>query len=263
MTAEFTAAAALKAITASRPGERPSPIRDAAFDAVRTAVAESLRGATGLGGAETAVAAVAQAVAIAEKMWAEVRATPAFALGTRPAACRKGCGWCCHQRVGSPAVEVLYIAERLRQRPDASTLIARLEAWSGGRPCVFLADGGCSIYELRPLKCRGLYQVDARWCMSTYAKIDAPVFGPPPSHEYQMPPKDVFDGAVFGLALPFHSAGHDCPGVDFVPALKAIIHRPDAAQAWWRGATIFPAEVRLHDWFPPLPKASKAAKKRR
>jgi hypothetical protein len=70
-----------------------------------------------------------------------------------------------------------------------------------------------------------------------------------------MPPKDVFDGAVFGMAHPLHMAGRHCLGVDFVPALKAIIDRPDAAHAWWRGETVFPSEVHLHDWFPPVRKA--------
>jgi hypothetical protein len=66
---------------------------------------------------------------------------------------------------------------------------------------------------------------------------------------------------VFGLALPFHRSGHDCPGVDFIPALKAVMHRPDATLAWWRGEAVFPPEVRLHDWFPPLAKSTKAKRK--
>lgn len=258
MTSPFTADSALNAISAPRLGAtKTSPLRDAAFDAVQVAVAARLSQ-----GEAAAIAAVGEAHAIAERLWAQVRATPAFALGTPKAACGKGCGWCCHQRVGAAAVEVLYIAGQLRQRPDAEALLARLDAWPTGRACAFLVDGACAIYELRPLKCRGLYQLDARWCMTTYAKLDLPLFGPQPSHEYQIPPKEVFDGAVFGLALPFHRAGRDCPGVDFVPALKAVIRRPDAAQAWWRGETVFPAETRLHDWFPPMAKPAKGGKKK-
>ncbi|OAN45582.1 hypothetical protein A6A04_06700 [Paramagnetospirillum marisnigri] len=257
MTSPFTAESALKSITAPRQGSgRTSPLRDAAFDAVQAAVTPKLAD-----GAEAAVAAVAKAWAVAEELWAKTRATPAFALGTPKAACGKGCGWCCHQRVGAAAVEVLHIAERLRSHPTRDEMLARLEAWPQGRACAFLVDGACSIYDMRPLKCRGLYQLDARWCMTTYAKMDVPLFGPAPSHDFQIPPKDVFDGAVFGLALPFHRSGHDCPGVDFIPALKAIIHRPDAALAWWRGESVFPADTRLHDWFPPLSKTGKTKRK--
>ncbi|TAN77790.1 MAG: hypothetical protein EPN20_01585, partial [Magnetospirillum sp.] len=250
MTSQFTAESALNAIAAPRSGgPKISPIKDAAFDAARTVVAAALPK-----GVSATVAAVGEVHAVAESLWADIRSTPTFALGTQRAACGKGCGWCCHQRVGATAVEVLYIAAELRKRSDAAPLIARLDAWPSGRACAFLVDGACSIYEIRPLKCRGLYQLDARWCMTTYAKLDIPMFGPPPSHEYQAPPKDVFDGAVFGMALPFHRSGRDCPGVDFMPALKAVIHRPNAAQAWWRGEKIFPAEARLHDWFPPMAK---------
>ena len=259
MSKTFTAESAVSAIAAKPAGgTKVSPIRDAAFDAARTAAASALAK-----GAESSVAVAGEVFALAEALWAQIRATPAFALGTKPAACRKGCGWCCHQRVGATAIEVLHIAGEIRKLPDSETILARLDAWNSGRPCVFLVEGACSIYALRPLKCRSLYQMDARWCMTTYAKLDAPIFGPPPSHDYQMPPKDVFDGAVFGLALPFHQAGRDCPGVDFVPALKAVIHRADAISAWWRGESVFPPETRLHDWFPPIRKgAAKSNMKR-
>ncbi|WP_050750740.1 YkgJ family cysteine cluster protein [Paramagnetospirillum magneticum] len=247
MTSPFDAAAALRAMTSTAPAGGTSPVRDASFDAVRALV-----GAAMAKGADASIAAVGEAQALAEGLWAQVRATPAFALGTPKAACGKGCGWCCHQRVGATATEVLYIAQALLRRPEGEALIGRLDAWSGGRPCVFLVDNACAIYDIRPFKCRGLYHTDARWCMGTYAKLDAPLFGPAPSPEHQAPPKDVFDGAVFGLAHPLHMAGRDCPGVDFIPALKAVIHQPDAARAWWRGETVFPPEVRLHDWFPPV-----------
>lgn len=247
MNTPFDAAAALRSMTSTASEGGTSPIRDASFEAVRTLV-----GATLSKGPEAVIAAVGEAQAQVERLWTQVRATPAFALGTPKAACGKGCGWCCHQRVGATATEVLYIAQALRSRPGAAPLVERLKSWNGGRPCVFLVDNACSIYDLRPMKCRGVYQVDVRWCMSTFAKLDAPLFGPAPSPEFQLAPKDVFDGAVFGLAHPLHMAGRDCPGVDFIPALKAVIDRSDAVQAWWRGDQVFPAEARLHDWFPPV-----------
>jgi hypothetical protein len=247
MSNSFDSAAALRAMTSSGSGRRNSPIRDAAFDAVRALV-----GAAMTKGPEAVVSAVGEAQSCAEALWTSVRATPAFAFGTKPAGCSKGCGWCCHQRVGATATEVLYIAESLRRRPDSAPLIERLQAWNSGRPCVFLINNACAIYDVRPMKCRGVYQIDVRWCMSAFAKLDAPLFGPDPSPEFQQQPKDVFDGAVFGLAHPLHMAGRDCPGVDFVPALKAVIDRPGATAAWWRGEAMFPPEARLHDWFPPV-----------
>ena len=242
----MTADSALNVLAAPRRGGlKTSLLRGAAFQA-----AEALAAAALPKGAEATVAMVAEVCGMAESLWADIRATPAFALATRRAACAEGCGWCCHQRVEASAVEVLSIAGRLRQRPDAPSLIARIESWPTGRSCAFLRDGACSIYAIRPLKCRGLYQVDPHWCMTTHAKLDPPLSGPKPSHEHLVPPKDVFDGAAFGMALPFHQAGRDCPGVDLMPALQAVIHRPDAVASWWRGETVFPAGTRMHHWFP-------------
>jgi hypothetical protein len=247
MNNSFDSAAAPRAMTSTASGRRSSPVRDESFDAVRALV-----GAAMTRGPEAVVAAVGEAQACAEALWASVRATPAFAQVAKPAGCAKGCGWCCHQRADATATEVFYVAETLRRRPDAAPLIERLTAWNSGRPCVFLVDNACAIYDVRPMKCRGVYQVDVRWCMSTFAKLDAPLFGPDPCPEFQHEPKDIFDGAVFGLAHPLHMAGRDCPGVDFIPALKAVIDRPDAMAAWWRGEAVFPTEARLHGWLSPV-----------
>jgi hypothetical protein len=259
MTTEFSADQAFGALSAPRPTDRVSPLEDAAFQAARTPIARQLSK-----GAAAVVRAVGEAVAAAEALWAGVRATPAFVLGSPPAACRKGCGWCCHQRVGAAAVEVLSIAAALRARPDAADLARRLSEWRPGQPCALLKDGACGIYEVRPLKCRGLYHADARWCAKTYAKLAVPGFGPEPSRDIQAAPKEIFDGAVKGIALAFHQAGRPCAGVEFMPALGAVFDRPDAAEAWWRGEAVFPAEATL-DWFPALakPGGKPAGKKRR
>jgi Fe-S-cluster containining protein len=255
MTNPFDAHAALGAMAAPKPGPAAvSPLKDAAFNQAR-----SLAEAAIAQGLDAVLGMVADLHQTADRMWAETRATPAFALGSRKAACDKGCGWCCHQRVGTTAPELLYIARELNRLPDRDAHLARLEAWPQGRACAFLVEGACSIYGLRPLKCRGLYQYDARWCMTTYAKLDAPLFGAAPDPGYQAPPKDIYDGFVFGHALAFHRVRRDCPGLDFIPALKAVIRMDGAAADWWAGSKrVFPAEARLHDWFPPLGKAKSA-----
>lgn len=247
MTGQFDAAAALRSLGGKESSGSTSPLRDAAFAEVRALTAAALAQ-----GPEAVVQAVAEARDRAEALWNTVKSSPAYQLGGPRTPCAKGCGWCCHQRVGATLTEVLAVAEHLRNRPDGAPLIERLRTWSGGRPCVFLIDGACTVYDVRPFKCRGVLQVDVHWCMSTFAKVDAPVFGPAPDPAFRREPKDIFDGAVFGLAHPLHMAGRDCPGVDFIPALKAVIDRPDAIAAWWRGETVIPPEARLHDWFPPV-----------
>jgi Fe-S-cluster containining protein len=251
-TNAFDAHSALGALRgSSRNAPPPPPLEQAAFDAAHTAVQAAFPH-----GAEALLDAACKAWARADKLWETIRATPAFALGTRPAACRKGCGWCCHQRVGAAAVEVLAMARALRDRAEAC---AALAAWTPGQPCAFLKDGACSVYDVRPLKCRSLWHVDERHCMGKYAGL--PAFGPQPSAEFQLEPKMIYEGALKGLALPLIKEGRDCPGLELMPALRAVIDRPDAAQAWAAGEAVFPEATRL-DWFPK-PVAAKKKRKGR
>lgn len=243
MSSTFSADDVLGTLARPRASREGSPLKDAAFESAR-----ALMGAarTGAKGPAAVLTAVAEATAGAEALWARVRATPAFTLGTVPAACRKGCGWCCHQRVGAAAVEVLAIAERLRGTAAAE----KLAAWQPGGPCAFLEGGACGIYDVRPLKCRSLYNLDVRYCMKAYAQVEAPLAGPPPSAHHQAAPMEIFEGTLHGLAHSLWSAGRDCPGVEFMPALRAVVDVADAADRWWRGEAVFSTADRL-DWFPP------------
>lgn len=95
--------------------------------------------------------------------------------------------------------------------------------------------------------------------MGKYAGL--PAFGPAPSPDFQLEPKMIYEGALKGLALPLIRAGRDCPGLELMPALRAVIDRPDSAQAWAAGEAVFPPETRL-DWFP-APVKAKGKQRRR
>lgn len=218
------------------------------FDAALLLAHEIAAAALAEGG-DALLDAVGACYQTADRLWADLRSA-----GPGPAAdgaCAPGCGWCCHQPVEAATVEVLAIAARLRSRPDAAALRARLEAWPGGRICPFLTDGACAIYSFRPLKCRGFYQPDPRWCMTAFAKIDPPEGGPPIRHRALILPRRLFDAVGRGMTLPLHRAGLDCAALDFAPALKVALDRPDALAAWMRGGTPFPDRVRLHGWVTP------------
>lgn len=78
---------------------------------------------------------------------------------------------CCKQKVAVPLFEAIPIAARLREQgQDTPELRKRLRAlgkeqasytraeWLNlDRPCVFLEDGRCAIYEDRPSACRAYY----------------------------------------------------------------------------------------------------------
>ncbi|MBL1276235.1 MAG: YkgJ family cysteine cluster protein [Ectothiorhodospiraceae bacterium] len=92
--------------------------------------------------------------------------------------CAKGCDMCCHSmRVEALPPEVYRITEYLQTQNDTvlQNYIARLEThatYAKGRSyrdyqtrCPFLGDGGaCSIYEVRPHKCRAHLSKSKKAC---------------------------------------------------------------------------------------------------
>jgi Fe-S-cluster containining protein len=99
-------------------------------------------------------------------------------------ACRAGCDHCCHQVVSITPPEALAIVEYLRKtlaQDELARVAARVsraheqtrglsvsERYSSDHPCPFLESGRCSIYEARPLACRGMNSRDAKGCEKTF-----------------------------------------------------------------------------------------------
>ncbi|HEY7374469.1 MAG TPA: YkgJ family cysteine cluster protein [Polyangia bacterium] len=97
-------------------------------------------------------------------------------------ACRAGCDHCCYQSVGVTPPEALAIFDHLSRTLGEGELarvaaavaagrarargLSAAERFSPEQPCVFLdvAAGRCTIYEVRPLSCRGMNSLDATEC---------------------------------------------------------------------------------------------------
>lgn len=105
------------------------------------------------------------------------------ALGRSPErrpACQSGCSHCCYQAVGVSPPEVFAIYDhllatrtpdqldadvrRIRDADDKTRGMTSAERLSPDLPCPFLQDEQCSIYEVRPLACRGANSLDAAAC---------------------------------------------------------------------------------------------------
>jgi hypothetical protein len=114
------------------------------------------------------------------------------ALSSSPAgelACRPGCAHCCHQAVGVSPPEVFVIHDhllatrtpaeleafdqRLRSADERTRGMSLTERLSPELPCPFLEQGRCSIYEVRPLACRGKNSLDATACERTLFEPEA------------------------------------------------------------------------------------------
>ncbi len=88
----------------------------------------------------------------------------------KPAECKKGCAFCCHQPVFAISHEMLYLKDYITQKiaPDKQkgfidrsreksllTLNKTMEEQQRiSHPCPFLENASCSVYEARPMACR-------------------------------------------------------------------------------------------------------------
>ena len=125
---------------------------------------------------EGAVDCVDQIHAYADQMIEHLNATQVPPIKV---ACKAGCSWCCHLDVEVTLPEVSRIVAFLRQSLDADSLervIANVRETHRQKmarevsgdvpktPCALLVEGLCSVYAVRPLKCRGGNSTDAETC---------------------------------------------------------------------------------------------------
>lgn len=82
--------------------------------------------------------------------------------------CKKGCSFCCHIRVATYLEEVQLIANHCKKNdiPISKAYLLKQRVadqlhLSNVSACVFLKNGACSIYEVRPLICRNYHVISA------------------------------------------------------------------------------------------------------
>jgi predicted O-linked N-acetylglucosamine transferase (SPINDLY family)/Fe-S-cluster containining protein len=100
--------------------------------------------------------------------------------------CKPGCSWCCHRTVYATIPEALnihsFVTEHfsdgekraLEERIEkyAELIATRADLSKSRAACPFLADNLCTIYESRPLTCRGLNSVRVETCMDIHDHPD-------------------------------------------------------------------------------------------
>jgi Fe-S-cluster containining protein len=168
-----------------------------------------------------------------------------------PLACASGCAWCCHQRVGVAAPEVVRIVSYLRDartQQEMDSTIERIQAvrkarstahrFSDGTPCPLLVDNRCSVYPVRPLTCRGFNSSDPQACQAAVTdskRTEVPVYAP----QLRLTSM-VLDGMRAGLK----EAGLESELLELTAALHIALTVPDAVTDWLKGEPVF-ASARL------------------
>ncbi len=165
-------------------------------------------------------------------------------------ACAKQCFYCCHLTTIAVAIpEVLAVAEHVKRTttPDEldalrrriDTHIVETNRFSGEErerfryPCPLLAEGDCSVYEVRPLACQGWNSLDVSKCREDFLNperdVVAPVSRPQVENSWKL---------RAGMYLGLRRAGLKGERVDFIPALKIAMDRPDVLRRWLGGESL-------------------------
>lgn len=108
----------------------------------------------------------------------------ASVAATTPLACKNGCSYCCYFKVEVSAAEVLAIrthvlntfgsseikrtVEAARRNLQETKGMSRLEHLATNQACPFLRDGSCSVYAVRPAKCRSFHASDVDNCKFSF-----------------------------------------------------------------------------------------------
>jgi Fe-S-cluster containining protein len=169
-------------------------------------------------------------------------------------ACRAGCDHCCYQSVGVTPPEALAIYDHLsRTRSDGELVrfaarvadvrartrpLSTAERFSPEHPCVFLEAGRCTIYEVRPLSCRGMNSLDARTCEARLRDPDtrAAFLAGAPAGQSFMEPIRAFHAVSAGLQLGLAELhGLDMQPLDLAAAMDLLMNGPESVPDDWIG----------------------------
>jgi len=128
-----------------------------------------------------AVASEPDVVAAVRRGHREMDGVVDRALAREPSACSAGCSYCCHVHVEVTRAEVAVIAGHLAS--NRAAVVAKLsntvrvvssmdhdQRWAAKIPCALLGDDGrCTIYEVRPLRCRAFHSFSLDACREAFA----------------------------------------------------------------------------------------------
>ncbi len=164
-------------------------------------------------------------------------------------ACAPGCFFCCYLPVDVLAPEAFRIATHLKQTRspgELAALVYRLGAHGqpdlGARPCVFLADGRCSIYEVRPMVCRGYNSLSKERCEAFYHDASVDLKGTKDRVAGRLA-EAMEDGVIAGL----NALGLDAQWYELPSAVLRALETTDGPMRWARGEAVF------HDCDQPSP----------
>ena len=167
-------------------------------------------------------------------------------------ACAEGCAWCCHAQVKVTPLEALVLLARVQtafspeERRQLQHRIDNNRRLTEGRalehrvglkaqtPCIFLEQGRCTVYPVRPLICRAWASCSRQACREAFASGDC-------TAEIEAP---VAGNFVYGLARQAIEQACRSRGVAWEPlelprAMACCMETPGIFDRWVRGEVRF------------------------
>jgi Fe-S-cluster containining protein len=226
---------------------RPLRVLQAKSEALRARVQGEVAGL--LGGGAPPAALLGAALHAHGALDEEGRRALARAGALSPA-CSAGCSYCCHVHVDATVPEILAIVEHVSRAFPPEALEALREQlaerarragpmsdearWAAKIPCALLGEGGrCSIYEVRPLRCRAFHSCAVEPCREAFeGRGDAePVCARSLERAH--------DAVEQGYDLALVEAGLSAEGHRLEAALLIALDDPTAGERWRHGAQVF------------------------
>lgn len=172
-------------------------------------------------------------------------------------ACKAGCDYCCSYTIGAFPVEVFRIIDHIRTSFDQQKLkgisaeiearakilkpLSKDERLSLNKPCVFLENGQCGIYEVRPATCRNHHALDVEKCKQSIEEPDNLTIPNTFIEKLHM----VNEAFTSGYKAAVEKSRHDSDFYEFNIALYEAMHNSKCKKKWTQGKRPFSAAAHL------------------
>ena len=143
-----------------------------------------------------------------------------------------------HLRATRSAAELDAVALRVRDADDRTRGMAAADRLSPEHPCPFLVDARCSIYEARPLACRGANSLDAAACERNLRDPDARAafLAGTTSIPCYLEPFRASHAVTAGLQMALDQLhGLEVLPLELTAAMRIMIDDPEAVPQRWLG----------------------------
>ena len=197
-----------------------------------------------------------QAIQLSGKLWEEIKKRPITDIDE--IACKNGCSWCCYKQVEVSPLEVFAITNHLESKHDKFEIndlishLTELDKITNGLsplsrlkaklPCAFLVDNSCSIYEVRPLACRGGNSIDADLCRRHVEDMDnvekeIEHYGNP--YQIHAVPYKVMQALRDGLTAGVKKFKLGQEQLELTAATLIALNTKSSLERWIRGEDVF------------------------